>query len=182
MQYSTSHQNHAANWDVFKCLALCDSAFCTTSVHYGLGRHIQDLSDYQIENSVKWIYLCEFFSIMSPCFGRISYAFLLLNIIPPKKWRKRFLWSIIVIQFVVDVGTVIISFSQCQPIQRFWDSSVDGSCWDPKIQEYTGFFQGSVCSAVDLILAMFPASLFWSLEMAVKVKVSLSCLMGLGVL
>ena len=92
--------------------------------------------------SIKWVYLCEFFSIMSPGFGRISFAFLLLELTPPVKWRRRFLLTIIAIQFIVDVGTVIISFSQCRPIAGFWNPHIQAHCWPPKVQEYTGFFQG----------------------------------------
>ncbi|KAF2658530.1 hypothetical protein K491DRAFT_676349 [Lophiostoma macrostomum CBS 122681] len=153
-------------------LAICNSIFCTISVHWGLGRHIQFLNPEQIKLSIKYVYLCEFFSIMSPCFGRISYAFLLLQIIPPTIGPKRFLWTIIGIQFVVD----------CQPIYEFWGPNSKDHCWDPRVQQYTGFFQESVCSAVDLVLACFPASLFWKLQMKISTKISLSILMGLGVL
>jgi hypothetical protein len=79
---------------------------------------------------------------MAPCFGRISYAILLLQLVPPSKWPKRFLWTIISIQFVVDLGTVIVSFSQCQPIYEFWGPNTKEHCWDPKVQQYTGYFQG----------------------------------------
>jgi hypothetical protein len=79
---------------------------------------------------------------MAPCFGRISYALLLLQLVPPRKWPKRFLWSIIFIQFLVDLGTVIISFSQCQPMYEFWGPNPRAHCWDPKIQRSTGYFQG----------------------------------------
>ncbi|PQE28129.1 integral membrane protein [Rutstroemia sp. NJR-2017a BBW] len=164
------------------CLAIGDSVFCTLSVHWGLGRHIQFLSPDEITNSIKWIYLCEFFSIMSPGFGRISFAFLLLGLIPPTKWRQRYLWSIITCQFIVDVVTVIISFSQCRPMRGFWDSNVHAHCWLPSVQQRTGYFQGSVCSLVDMLLALFPASLFWSLQMKLRMKISLSILMGLGLL
>ncbi|KAK5994191.1 hypothetical protein PT974_07634 [Cladobotryum mycophilum] len=102
-------------------------------------------------NTIKWVYLCEFFSITSPGFGRISFAFLLLSPVPPSLGRRRFLWGIIGVQFVVDVATVIVSFAQ------------------------------SVCSAVDLTLAVFPTSLFWNLKMEWKQKAFLSSLMGLGV-
>ncbi|KAF3767312.1 hypothetical protein M406DRAFT_252473 [Cryphonectria parasitica EP155] len=163
-------------------LALGDSIFVSIAVSWGLGQHVQNLDALHQMNSVKWVYLCEVFSIMCPCFGRISYAYLLLNIVTPTKGRRRFLWTIIAVQFVVDVGTVIISMSQCQPIQRFWDHNIVGTCWDVHIQEYTGFFQGSVCSLVDLLLAVFPASLFWNLNMGRKQKVILSCMMGLGIL
>lgn len=118
---------------------------CTVSVHWGLGHHIQYLTPLQITNSIKYIYLCEFFSIMSPCFGRISYAILLLQILPPTVKRKRFLWTIIGLQFVIDVGTVIISFAQCTPITAFWGPEAKTHCWNPIVQQYTGYFQGCKC-------------------------------------
>ncbi|PQE19574.1 integral membrane protein [Rutstroemia sp. NJR-2017a WRK4] len=37
------------------------------------------------------------------------------------------------------------------------------------------------CALVDFILAVFPISLLWNLQMKLKVKVSLSIVMGLGV-
>lgn len=35
---------------------------------------------------------------------------------------------------------------------------------------------------VDLVLALFPATLFWDLNMELKQKIALSVLMGLGIL
>ncbi|KAK3207682.1 hypothetical protein GRF29_96g28712 [Pseudopithomyces chartarum] len=118
---------------------------------------------------------------MSPCFGRISYAILLLQLIPTAKTKRRFLWAVMGTQFVVDVGTVIVSFAQCKPVSAYWGPDAKKHCWDPVVQQYTGFFQGSVCSLVDLILAVFPAHLFWKLQMKLQTKISLSILMGLGV-
>ncbi|KAH7123585.1 integral membrane protein [Dendryphion nanum] len=162
-------------------LALGNSAFCTVAVHFGLGQHLTSLSPYQVKFSIKYVYLCEFFSIMSPCFGRISFAFLLMQLVPPTKWPNRFLWTVVWLQFAVDIATVIVSFAQCWPISDFWENPEDKNCWSPKVQLYTGFFQGSVCSLVDLILALFPTSLFWNLNMKISTKISLSILMGLGV-
>ncbi|KAI2632713.1 hypothetical protein GGS26DRAFT_557177 [Hypomontagnella submonticulosa] len=144
-------------------LGLGNSAFLTMSSSWGLGKHIV-------------------FSIMSPGFGRISYAFLLLSLSPPNKTRRVFLWTIITIQFVVDVAMVCISFAQCRPITGWWDHEVDADCWSPTVQQNAAFFQGSVCSLVDLILAVFPASLFWNLQMHWKQKIFLSLIMGLGIL
>jgi hypothetical protein len=138
-----------------QALALGDSSFCSVAVHWGLGRHIQFLTPEQIKYSIKWVYLCEFFAIMSPGFGRISFALLLLGLIPPTKWRRRFLWTVISIQFIVDVGTVLISFCQCRPLAGFWDQSIEAECWPPVVQQYTGYFQGCRC----LIFSKF--SLFY---------------------
>ncbi|KAI1764979.1 integral membrane protein [Hypoxylon sp. FL1150] len=164
-------------------LGIGDSVFLTISYSWGLGTHIHLIEDpLHISYTIKWVYLCEFFSIMCPGFGRISYAFLLLRVVPPPRPRRYFLWAIISIQFVVDVGTVIVSFLQCRPIEGFWNHRVEAECWTPYVQEYVGFVQSSICSAVDLILAIFPASLFWNLNMELKQKVSLSIIMGLGIL
>ncbi|KAM0814059.1 putative Integral membrane protein [Seiridium cardinale] len=164
-------------------LALGNNIMLTISASWGLGKHINDLASQPeaIMYTVKYVFLCEFFSIMSPGFGRISFAFLLLALVPPNKTRRRFLWSIIIIQFIVDVGTVVISFSQCRPIEGFWDHSIDAGCWPPYVQQYTGFVQGSVCSAVDLMLAVFPATLFWTLNIKFKDKLALCGIMGLGI-
>jgi hypothetical protein len=123
---------------------LGNSIFLTISAKWGLGQHLSVLQaePERVMYTVKWVYLCEFFSIMCPGFGRISFAFLLLSIIPPSPGRKIFLWSVIAAQFLVDVTTVIISFTQCRPIEGFWDRSVNAECWEPHVQQYTGFFQG----------------------------------------
>ena len=130
---------------MLKIFAIVDGIFCTIAVSFGLGQHITALRPDQIMLSTKYIYLCEFFAIMSPGFGRISYAFLLLEIIPPSKWRRRFLWTIIFVQFLVDVLVVVIAYAQCQPVSAFWDQSA-GSCWPPQVEEYAGFVQSSMLS------------------------------------
>ncbi|PLB51569.1 integral membrane protein [Aspergillus steynii IBT 23096] len=162
-------------------LGLGNSICLTISASHGLGSHVNELYADQIMYSIKWVYICEFFSILSPCIGRIAYAFLLLSLVPPIPWRSRLLWSIICLQFVIDCGTVVVSFAQCTPMRRYWDHSVPGSCWPPNVQRNTGYFQSSVCCAVDFVLAIFPASMFWKLNMEWKKKFSLSFLMGLGI-
>ncbi|KAI0896496.1 hypothetical protein F4806DRAFT_464727 [Annulohypoxylon nitens] len=163
-------------------LALGNSVFLTISSSWGLGQHIEAFDSHPLHMmyAVKWVYLCEVFSILSPGFGRISYAFLLLGLMPPTKAQRRFLWGIICIQFIVDVGTVIISFCQCSPINGYWDSRVNATCWPRTVQQYAGYFQSSVCCFVDFTLAVFPASMFWNLRIESKQKVRLSCIMGLG--
>ncbi|KAJ0107473.1 hypothetical protein J7T55_007662 [Diaporthe amygdali] len=133
--------------------AIINSAFVTISVWWGLGHHISALVSHpeRVTNAVKWMFLSEIFAIMSPGFGRISFAFLLLGLLPPsgpRSLRPMILWSIIAIQFVVDLGTVIISLVQCRPIVGFWDKSIEAGCWDPRVQQYAGFLQGLALSAV----------------------------------
>ncbi|OAA52904.1 integral membrane protein [Cordyceps fumosorosea ARSEF 2679] len=163
-------------------LSLGNAILLSISCYYGLGQSITSLADpARISNTVKYVYLCEFFSIMCPCFGRISFALMLLSLTPPTVTRRGLLWTVIITAFVIDLGTLIISFSQCRPIAAFWDGRDNPDCWPKQVQRDAGFFQGSYGSAVDLTLAAFPASLFWNLQMSLKQRISLSAMMGFGV-
>ncbi|KAJ3474785.1 hypothetical protein NLG97_g9696 [Lecanicillium saksenae] len=168
--------------DQNQLLSLGNAILLTISCCYGLGQSITSLADPdRISNTVKYVYLCEFFSIMCPCFGRISFALMLLSLTPPTVARRSILWAVIISAFIIDLGTLIISFSQCRPIAAFWDGRANPDCWPKEVQRDAGFFQGSYGSAVDLMLAAFPASLFWNLKMSLKQRISLSGMMGFGV-
>lgn len=93
-------------------------------------------------NAIKWDYLAQPTAIMAPAIGRISFALLLLNIIGNAKSRRWFLYGIMVTQFIVNSLTFIFILVQCKPIQLLWDKSLAGSCWDLRVQEYFGYFQG----------------------------------------
>ncbi|KAI8965446.1 hypothetical protein F5Y11DRAFT_344606 [Daldinia sp. FL1419] len=159
-----------------------NAGFLTVAVSWGLGKHNDALtSDIERVHSIKWMYICEFFAIFGPLFGRISFALLLSSIIPPSRPTRIFLWALIGIHTVTDVATIIICLAQCQPFSGYWDKSIVSYCWPVTIQQSMAYIQGSLGSAVDLALAILPCSLFWNLNMHWKQKAYLSTVMGFGV-
>jgi hypothetical protein len=166
-------------------LGLTMSSLLSVAAHFGLGRHVQALmmgpnGPSNLLFTLKYTLIAEFFILMTPCIGRISYAFLLLSIIPPVRWQKYFLWTIIILEIAVDFVTATVSLAQCTPMSSFWEGKRQ-NCLPPTVQRDIGFFQGSLASLVDLTLAVFPATLFWNLQLKLSLKISLSILMGLGV-
>lgn len=176
-----------------------NSCFVQVSLHYGLGRHITTLSPENAMHAIKWDYMAQPLSIMAPTFGRISFALLLLSLVGISKTRRLFLWAIIISQFVANSLCFIFILVQCKPIELLWNKSLEGECWDLKFQEYFGYFDGGECfvclfrhskvipfpalnSFTDLVLAIAPAVVFWNLNMKRSMKISLSLLMGLGIL
>ncbi|KAI1460470.1 hypothetical protein F4805DRAFT_478884 [Annulohypoxylon moriforme] len=162
---------------------ILNSVFLTIAARWGLGKHAQALASKpdDITKFEKWVFFCYAPAIMTPGFGRISFAFLLLSLIPPSKTRKRLLWTVICAQFIADIGTVIIIYAQCKPVRGFWDKSIPSKCWPAYTQVYAGYLQGSICALSDLVLAVFPSSLFWNLKMHWKQKAFLTGIMGLGI-
>jgi len=177
------HRLHLDDWIMLLSLVLgiINTAFVSVAIHYGLGRHIDFIDPPLAMQAIKWDYWAQPTAIMSPAFGRISFALLLLSVSGTKKTRRWMLYGIMVTQFVINALTFILILVQCQPIELLWDKTVDGHCWDLRVQEYTGYFQGSFNSLTDLILAIFPALVVWHLNMKLAMKLSLIALMGLGI-
>ncbi|RYC65169.1 hypothetical protein CHU98_g1039 [Xylaria longipes] len=158
-------------------LMLIDSIFVQLSIHYGLGRHQDTLTEEDAIQAIKWDYLAQPPAIIGPAFGRISFAMLLLTLVTVQKPRRILLYALIVSQFVFNNLVYILILTQCKPIEYLWDRRVEGVCWDLVYQRNIGFFQG----ATDLALAVFPAVIVWQLQMKLSQKLSLAVLMGLGV-
>lgn len=119
-----------------------NSVFLTIASYLGLGKHYMEIPPSNVVFYGKWIYLSQGPAILSPGFGRISFAFLLLSLTPPSKARRKLLWGVICTQFIADVGTIIIIYTQCRPVQGLWDESIERDCWPRNAQIYTGYFQG----------------------------------------
>lgn len=168
-------------------LAVITTCLVTLEVHYGTGRHAVYLSSSDITNSVKIIWLTVPFSTMSACFGKISIALLLMRIMDRKKSTRHFLWFLIIALFIVNLLLTIITFAQCTPVTFLWDRtnpdvSYHGTCWDHRVQQDYGYFQGAFSSFSDLILALYPLTFIWNLQLKLKIKIGLGAVMSLGLI
>ena len=63
---------------------------------------------------------------MAVAIGRVSVAVLLLRIIGPSTWRKRFLYFSVVSTLLLSSVYSIVSWVQCKPVEAFWDRTVPG--------------------------------------------------------
>lgn len=180
-------------------MALLFVSIATPEVYYGTGRHVYYLSAHQRVMAVKLNWVTQAFHIMSTCFGKISIVILMLRIIGNSKRQAWFLYSIISALFVISVVCVAFIFAQCTPASTLWDPAVVGKCWSPVVQQNYGYFTACMCeipkyiyapadpsqaysSFTDFILALFPITVLWDLQMKIRVKVSLAIIMGLGIL
>lgn len=121
-------------------------------VKYGVGKHAADIPAPDLLKAVEWIWISAPFSTMSACFGKISIALLILRMINRKKAYTIFLWTLIVLLFIINLVLAIITFAQCTPVTWLWDQlnpaiKDHGSCWNPNIQKDYGYFQGCMLSA-----------------------------------
>ena len=176
-------------------------ALISIAVSWGFGRHLKTLEPTRSIQALKYDYLQQPFHVMSSCFGRISFALFLVEIIQKFIAQKRFLYSLMALQFAVNGSTATLIMAQCRPVQALWNREIEDNCLSPRVQEYYSFFQGcrsryrpadcrdtfilirpAVNIITDFTLAVFPATFIWQLNMKLRKKIGLTLVLGLGIL
>ncbi|KAK2795186.1 hypothetical protein FQN52_006116 [Onygenales sp. PD_12] len=174
--------------DAFICLAMacaCVNTVCVTiCVHFGTGRHVYYLDEYQKVQANKYNWISQGFHVMSTNWGKVSVALFLLRIINKGKRKKYIFYTGMVMLTVVNSVCVYTIYGQCTPTTALWEGAGPGkgACWHPHLQRDYAFFQGSFSAASDLVLALYPVFIIWNLQMAKKLKIGLTCVMALGVI
>lgn len=149
------------------------------SYTYGLGAHIDTLSQYNVSQALKYSFISTAFSILPGTLARLSFAMLLLRIIVPGDYAKKYtIWIASVIQLLINAATMIQIYAQCGPdIAANWDQAVKAhaTCQPPIVQTVLGAAQSAFNSTCDLLFATIPALIIWSLHVARREKVILAC-------
>ena len=112
------------------------------SVEWGFGKHIFSLSPEQISQAVKYGYIAQFFAELALVFGRVSFAVSLLILIGNTKTRRWILYGLIIGQVVTNFIMICIELGQCNPVAKYWNRSMPGSCLNPLVLVYYGYVQG----------------------------------------
>ncbi|MCJ1291713.1 hypothetical protein MMC34_003258 [Xylographa carneopallida] len=130
----------------------------------------------------KVFYICQPLAIMCIATGRASVAALVLRIMGPSYWRRRFLWFTIVSTLLISALNSILLFTACIPSEGLWNFLITANCWDPVIMTDVTIFSSSWNVFIDFCLALIPITLFWNLNMSIQKRVALCVLMSAGVL
>ena len=136
---------------------------------------------------------------------KISICLFLMRI-PTSKALIRPLQCAVVFLILSNVILTILWIVQCRPVAKAWDNDIDGSCFSKGQQERIIISQASniifssqiiiflrmtitftkpsiVISAVsDFVFSSYPILILWKLQMKLKTKIALCCLMGVGLL
>lgn len=77
------------------------------------------------------------------------------------------------------IGVEIATLFQCEPVNKFWEYSVQGRCFD-----VVKFFEGSAIPNVilDVVILLIPQPVIWKLQLSRGNKVALCCIFLLGAL
>ncbi|KAJ0121775.1 integral membrane family protein [Diaporthe amygdali] len=161
---------------------LAEMVVIVPEVHYGAGRHVQYI--HPSSNIVKGLHLnfvTQPLCLISLCFTKVSVGLFLLRLKP--SWRfVLFIRGVIVFTVLSAAGNLLTVFFQCTPLYFVWDHSVPGGkCIAAKDLKFAAFFNSSVSLLTDLVFALLPIPILWSIQLNWKVKVAVSAVLALGI-
>ncbi|KAK2039456.1 hypothetical protein LZ31DRAFT_84940 [Colletotrichum somersetense] len=151
-----------------------------TGVHYGTGRHREDLSTEDWESAMMYWWYCYLWYCLAMIASKISIGYFLLRITV----RKVDIWIIyIVMMLTVCTGVVFffVTLLQCQPISYFWNqSSQNGHCVPMDVIIALTFLYSAFSVICDFTFAILPIVLIWKLKMNRQTKLALVPVMAMA--
>ncbi|KAI9669028.1 MAG: hypothetical protein M1831_000620 [Alyxoria varia] len=163
-------------------LGLVSQAFLTVSVFYGLGNHSDNLSPRETSLALMWSWIAMSISIFAIALGKLVVIVFLLRIQGPTHRKKKwFLYFLAATNTFINLFETILVMLQCNPTRKLWQPDLPGNCYvRDHVNSISGFLQGAWNAASDLVLAVYPILLFGGLEIPLKLKLGVSCLMATG--
>jgi hypothetical protein len=161
--------------------------------------------------ALRLLYVGELFAILAVSISKTSFAVTLLRL-TTNTWQRYLLWYIIASLNLIMGLCGLFTFIQCSPVDKLWNLSTPGTCWEPTVQIRYAIFAGCkyrrVCflchrssqnnllyreintlvpilaysAAMDFLLAVIPWVMMWKIQMKRREKLGIAVAMSLGVL
>jgi len=116
----------------------------------------------------------------------MSFAAFLLGVIGSSSKPQRItLWTIIVVDTIINVIVAVQIYAQCGThLAAKWTPALAAiySCQDPSVETNLGYAQASLNSLCDLMLTVLPITIIRRLNMPTGTKIGLGALLALSFL
>ncbi|KAK3387507.1 hypothetical protein B0H63DRAFT_521558 [Podospora didyma] len=103
--------------------------------------------------------------LMSVTLSKISICLLFISLLGRARQWRILLGVLIFLMAAVNLSFSMTVNLQCRPLEKLWNPSVLGECWDPSVQLNFGFFQGAFSVFSWFFLALFPILIVRDLKM-----------------
>ncbi|KAJ4313845.1 hypothetical protein N0V84_009200 [Fusarium piperis] len=151
----------------------------TYLVSLGFGRHMWTISDEDKKTINLFTILVATFGILATTLSKTSFAVTLYRI-ATNHWMKYFLIFIIVTINISMNLIWIFGLAKCTPLEKVWDSSVKGTCWDRKKLLKYQLFAAYYSAILDFVLAFLPWPILMGMSMRRRERLGVAVAMSLG--
>ncbi|KAF5009865.1 hypothetical protein FDECE_3938 [Fusarium decemcellulare] len=149
------------------------------STYAGVGAKDDELNAHLVSDSKRFLFYFEVIYCSSLLFIKGSICITLLRIATQRSHRI-IIWATLVFTELSTLAVVIGLFCLCQPLAAFWGEP--GKCVDPIVITALAYLISIGAVIADWSCAIVPGFILWKTQMKTATKVSISIVLGLGVL
>ncbi|KAH8888517.1 hypothetical protein GQ53DRAFT_724516 [Thozetella sp. PMI_491] len=155
------------------------SAFISLTVTLGFGKPLFQFNIKFLSEFLLYSNAAGSFSILAAQLSKTSFAITVLRI--SSGWLKRLVWFIIISVNIALGLALAFTWSQCDPIEKTWMPWVEGTCWSKFIVARYNMFTAVYSGVMDIVLAIVPWKIVWTLSMNKREKAGVMIAMSMGI-
>ncbi|PLB44204.1 hypothetical protein P170DRAFT_450379 [Aspergillus steynii IBT 23096] len=137
------------------------------AAYYGVGRHIDDISESDFTPMLKAVWATRIVYIAGLLFVRLSllWFYLRLDQRPLMRWS---VYTLIFINVGLSVSSIIVVIVSCVPVSKFWDleGTAPGKCMNPDAQQIFYEANGILNIILDIFIYIVPMPTLWSVKIS----------------
>ncbi|KAI1475589.1 hypothetical protein F4774DRAFT_421468 [Daldinia eschscholtzii] len=160
-------------------LLIVSCIMVSANVAVGFGKHDRDIDPGELDGLGMRSLVVGSLCTLSAAWSKTSFAVSLLRIATPRLCIL--IWFLIISMNIFMHFSIALSWVSCQPVAKWWDSSLEGECWPPEIVLPIGIFFSAYSGFMDFVLALLPWVIIRRLQMSLKEKVGIAVAMSMGV-
>ncbi|KAL4925436.1 uncharacterized protein BDV17DRAFT_185127 [Aspergillus undulatus] len=162
-------------WATAVSVGLCISGL-VYGPPYGMGRHIGAVNEEDVKTFMMGDYIFSHFYDFAIASTKLSVLGLYYRVFPKPVFRRVVTLTAVFVVLWLATMEFVLGF-QCRPIQRFWDSDVDGECFNLVAFSY---FTNITNLVTDLWIFVLPLPIIIRLHISRNKKIGLSLLFSVG--
>ncbi|KAI8725634.1 hypothetical protein NCS52_00135000 [Fusarium sp. LHS14.1] len=163
-------------WMLFMCVA----GMVPKGTYVGIGAMDERLNDRMQQDGRMYVWLFQTFYCSSLIFIKSSICLTLLRI-AIEKTHRIIVWMTLVISVISTLIVSIGLLTMCRPISANWDKSA-GQCSPPIVITSLSYLVSAAAVLTDWVCAILPGFMLYKTQMKRATKISISIILGLGVL
>lgn len=168
----------------FACLVvfLVTCILITIGSQRGLGRHAKDLLPQEIAEAMKFNAIISSILIWTFSLPKFAIILTIQRILLPGIKTKIMFWGLALSSQACILATSVWWFKQCDPIEKGWNPTVEGTCAPVSVMANLGYFTSAYSAFLDILFALYPIPFIMRLNMPLKSRIAVSAALGLSVL
>ncbi|KAI0892238.1 hypothetical protein F4806DRAFT_505649 [Annulohypoxylon nitens] len=145
----------------------------------GLGRHIWDVPATWVIPALKYLVFASYaYLLLTGCI-KLTFLFCYRRIFSMHSLTNTFINLGIAFVVCLHTGLLFATIFSCDPVDRSWDASVPGTCFNAAILPWVSAASSSL---TDIYIFVLPIAPLWRLNMDSKRKVKVTIVFSFGLI